>query len=356
MSRRTTKYVKAALSAMHYSGASNLLAPLTAGAGAIFMLHQVGPDVPDAFSPNRILKITPTFLEQTINQCRSAGFDLISLDEVAARLAQPDRSGRPFVAFTLDDAYRDNLVHAAPVFRRNGVPFAVYAPTDYIDGNGDLWWLALEKAIARLARVVCEINGDLVDMPCATVAEKDAAYHEIYWRLRKIDETVARTAVGDLCRQAALDLSTLCRDLVLNWDELRELAADPLATIGGHTVRHYALSKLGAKAARHEMAASVARLEAELGRPVRHFSYPFGDVCSAGPREFDVAREMGFLTAVTTIKGLVHARHRTKMTASPRVSLNGDYQDTRYTSTLLSGAPFALRDLAKSLLPARAAA
>jgi peptidoglycan/xylan/chitin deacetylase (PgdA/CDA1 family) len=355
MSRRTTKYLKAALSAMHYSGASNLLAPLTAGAGAIFMLHQVGPEAPDAFSPNRILKITPEFLEQTIHQCRAAGFDLISLDEVADRLTQPNRAERPFVAFTLDDAYRDNLIYAAPVFRRNGVPFAVYAPTDYIDGNGDLWWLALEKAIARLNRVVCEINGDIVDLPCATVAEKDAAYHGIYWRLRKIDETVARTAVGDLCRQAELDVSTLCRDLVLTWDELRELAADPLATIGGHTVRHYALSKLGAKAARHEMAASVARLEAELGRPVRHFSYPFGDVCSAGPREFDVAREMGFLTAVTTIKGLVHARHRSEMTALPRLSLNGDYQDTRYTSTLLSGVPFALRDIAKSLLPARAA-
>jgi peptidoglycan/xylan/chitin deacetylase (PgdA/CDA1 family) len=356
MSRRTTKYLKAALSAMHYSGASNLLAPLTAGTGAIFMLHQVGPEAPAAFSPNRILKITPDFLEKTIQQCRAAGFELISLDGVAARLAQPSCSDRPFVAFTLDDAYRDNLIHAAPVFSRNGVPFAVYAPTDYIDGTGDLWWLALEKAIARLTRVVCEINGEIVDMPCVTVVEKDAAYHHIYWCLRKIDESVARTAVGDLCRQAGLNLSTLCRDLVLNWDELRELAANPLATVGGHTVRHYALSKLGAKAAQYEMAASVARLEAELGRPVRHFSYPFGDVCSAGPREFDVAREMGFLTAVTTMKGLIHARHRTEMTALPRLSLNGDYQDTRYTSTLLSGVPFALRDLVKGLLPAQAAA
>jgi peptidoglycan/xylan/chitin deacetylase (PgdA/CDA1 family) len=355
MSRRSTRYVKAALSALHYSGASKLLSPLTAGVGAVLMLHQVGPDVADGFSPNRILKITPDFLDQTIRQCIDAGFDLVSLDEVAARLANPQPATHPFVAFTLDDAYRDNLVHAAPVFRRYGVPFAIYAPTDYIDGDGDLWWLALEQAIAKLDHIDVELCGELISLPSNTLAAKDAAYHDIYWRLRKIDETVARSTVAELCRLAAIDTSTLCRDLIMTWDELRELAADPLVTIGGHTQRHYALSKLGAGAARHEMVASVARLEKELGRPVRHFSYPFGDVCSAGPREFDLAREMGFLTAVTTQKGVLHAGHAASATALPRVSLNGDYQDTRFTQTLLTGLPFALRDAVKAVLPARAA-
>jgi peptidoglycan/xylan/chitin deacetylase (PgdA/CDA1 family) len=355
MSRRSTRYVKAALSALYYSGASKLLSPLTAGIGAVLMLHQVGPDVTDGFSPNRILKITPEFLEQTIRQCIAAGFDLVSLDEVARRLANPESGARPFVAFTLDDAYRDNLIHAAPVFRRYNVPFAIYAPTDYIDGKGDLWWLALEQAIGKLDHIDVEICGELISVKSDTVAAKDAAHHEIYWRLRKIDETVARSTVAELCRVAGVDTSHLCRDLVMNWDELRELAADPLVTIGGHTQRHYALSKLGAGAARHEMMASVARLEEELGRPVRHFSYPFGDVCSAGPREFDLARAMGFLTAVTTEKGVLHAGHAASTTALPRVSLNGDYQDTRFTQTLLTGLPFALRDAVKAVLPARAA-
>lgn len=355
MSRRSTRYVKAALSALHYSGVGHLLSPLTAGVGAVLMLHQVAPDAPEGFSPNRILKITPEFLDRTIRQCLEAGIDLVSLDEVAARLAHPRPDARPFVAFTLDDAYRDNLVHAAPVFRRYVVPFAIYAPTDYIDGTGDLWWLALEKAIAALNNVDCEISGDLISMPAASVAEKDAAHHDIYWRLRKIDETVARSTVAELCRVAGVETATLCRDLVMTWDELRTLAADPLVTIGGHTQRHYALSKLGANAARHEMAESVARLEAELGKPVRHFSYPFGDVCSAGPREFDIARDLGFWTAVTTRKGVLHAQHGTSLTALPRVSLNGDYQDTRYTETLLTGLPFALRDAFKSVLSTRAA-
>jgi hypothetical protein len=48
------------------------------------------------------------------------------------------------------------------------------------------------------------------------------------------------------------------------------------------------------------MAASKAMLEARLGIEVNSFAYPVGDPTSAGAREFGLARELGFATAVTT--------------------------------------------------------
>ena len=62
----------------------------------------------------------------------------------------------------------------------------------------------------------------------------------------------------------------------MSWDELRELAQDPLVTIGAHTKSHFALAKLPEADTRAEIADSVARIERELGRPCRHFSYPYG--------------------------------------------------------------------------------
>jgi hypothetical protein len=59
-------------------------------------------------------------------------------------------------------------------------------------------------------------------------------------------------------------------------------------------------------------------------------------------------------TAVTTRKGLIRRSHADRLTALPRVSLNGDYQDLRYLKVMLSGVPCALRDAAARMVNAAA--
>lgn len=338
MTGRTT-LLKAALSALHYSGADSMMAPLTRGIGAIFMLHHVRPEQPGSFEPNRILKVTPHFLEEVIRQVRASGFEIVSLDEAHFRLIEGDY-GKPFVCFTFDDGYRDNLEYAYPIFKRHNLPFAIYLPTDYSDGHGNLWWLALEKVIVKVKALSVKMDGQQRRLRCGTPAEKNAAFNTVYWWLRGIDEATARAFVRDLCKDADFDPDTLCFDLMMNWDEIRRLAADPLVTFGAHTRRHFALAKLTLADARAEIAESTRRLEREIGKECRHFSYPYGDEASAGPREFALVKELGLKTGVTTRKGLIHPRHAQELTALPRVSLNGDYQKSRYVKVLLSGAPF----------------
>ena len=137
MSQRTSRLRKVALSALHYSGADSMIAPFTRGLGAILTLRHVSPDKPGAFEPNRDYKVTPHFIVQVIQQVRAAGFEIVSLDEAHFRLVEGDY-GRPFVCFAFDDGYRDLYEHAYPIFHRYDLPFAVYIPTDYPDGDGDL--------------------------------------------------------------------------------------------------------------------------------------------------------------------------------------------------------------------------
>lgn len=350
MSRRTTKALQAALSALHYSGADRLAAPLTRGDGVIFMLHQVMPGARRGFDPNGILKVTPEFLDGVIRQVRDSGFEIISLDDVKARLHGGNSQRKPFAVFTLDDGYKDNRDFAYPVFKRHNAPFTIYVPTAYADGHGELWWLAFEEALRRLPHVDVDCDGVVRSYSLATDAEKGRAFHELYWWLRKIPEERARAVVRDLASKAGFEVSALCRELIMTWDEIRALAQDPLVTIAAHTTNHFALAKLRPEDARREIADSVTRVAQELGKPVRHFSYPYGDEGSAGEREFEIARDLGIETAVTTRKGLVRAAHADAMTALPRLSLNGDYQDARYVKVLLSGLPFALRDGVKALV------
>lgn len=343
MSRKSTRVLKAALDALHFARAGELLAPVTGGRGVIFALHRVKPEPALDFEPNRILTITPDFLETVIRHVVEAGFEVITLDDVPARLADGDE-GRPFAVFTFDDGYRDNIEHALPVFRKFGLPFTLYVPSGYPGGGGVLWWLDLEAAIRAMDSVKVEIGGQVLHLSAATPAEKDDAFHRVYWALRALPERDARRIVAELAAAAGIDTRAAAADLLMNWDELRALAADPLVTIGAHTVNHFALAKLPEDEARFEIGESIARLEAELGQTIRHFSYPYGDETSAGAREFRLAAEAGMATAVTTRKGLLHGHHAEMPTALPRVSLNGDYQDIRYLKVLLSGVPFALWD------------
>ncbi len=355
MSRKTTGLLKGALTALHVTGADRLLAPLTGGIGVIFMLHSVRPNRADGFGPNRILEITPEFLDETISLVKSRGFDVLSLDDVHARLREGDFD-RPFACFTFDDGYRDNRTYAYPIFRKHGLPFAIYVPSDFPDGKGDLWWIKLELAIAATETLSARIDGVAEHLETRTPDQKDEAFARIYWWLRSIPEGEARRFVTELCDAYGVDTTSLCRDLVMDWDELRDLARDPLVTIGAHTRRHLALAKLTLSEARLEMEESVRRLERELSRPIRHFSFPYGDETSAGDREFELARELGLDTAVTTRKGLIHERHAHATTALPRLSLNGDYQNTRYVKVMLSGAPFALWNMARRWRPSPMAA
>ena len=342
MSQTSTRILKAGLSALHYTGAARMLAPAARGLGAVFMLHHVTPEQPAGFAPNRLLQITPEFLETVIGEVGREGFDIVSLDEAHARAAGQTRAHRPFACFTFDDGYRDNRDHAYPILKRHGVPFTVYVASDFADGRGFLWWLVLEQVIACRKFISIGIEGRSAALRCVSDAEKTAAFERIYWWLRKLPEAIARTVVATLAEESGIDHLAPCRDLVMTWDEIRALAGDPLVTIGAHTVGHVALAKLSGDASRHEIASSVRRVETELGRPCRHFCYPYGDAGSAGEREFEITAQLGLATAMTTRKGFVNASHAGRLTALPRVSLNGEYQRMRYLKALLSGVPFAL--------------
>lgn len=341
MSRRTTGLLRAGLAALYHSGGHRLLAPLTQGVGAILMLHRVVPDRPEAFQPNRILQITPRFLEQAIVAVRDQGYDIVSLDEVHQRLSE-GAFDRPFVAFSFDDGYVDNYDLAYPIFTKHRAPFAIYVPSEFPDGNGELWWLTLETIIASVDRLVLKMDGRQREFRSATTSEKNRAFHTIYWWLRGIDEREARRVVRDLCRGIGFDPGEHGRTQMMNWRQLQEISRDSLVTIGAHTRHHFSLAKLGEAEARAEIEEGRRRLERELRLPCRHLSFPYGGPDAAGAREFRLARELGFKTAVTTRKGVLHAAEVAHLTALPRVSLNGDYQDERFLQVLLSGAPFAL--------------
>lgn len=355
MQEVTTSILKAALSALHYTRLDQALAPMTQGSGVIFMLHHVRPERPAAFAPNRILSVTPEFLTMVIEHVLDRDFDVVSLDEAHDRMLSGKASRRRFVTFTFDDGYRDNIEHALPICQRFGVPMTIYLASDFCDGNGLAWWLTLEKVLLETTAIAVPFSDGERVLPLTTVAEKYAALNAIYPWLRAMPDASVQCHVNRWARAAGIDPYAACKALVMDWNEARAAAKNPLITFGAHTMTHTSLAKCSEDEARWQIASSVEHVEHELGRDCRHFAYPYGDAGSAGPREFKIAQSLGIHTAVTTRKGLIAHDVRDQLTGLPRLSLNGDFQDARFLKVLLTGAPFKMMDLAKAAMPRRAA-
>jgi peptidoglycan/xylan/chitin deacetylase (PgdA/CDA1 family) len=334
--------IRAGLGALYFTGAHHLLRPILAGVGAIFMLHHVRPRRDAEFQPNHHLEITPEFLRATLSHLRSSGIDIITIDEVHRRLVERNFSRR-FACFTLDDGYRDNREFALPVMREFDAPFAVYVASDFAEGTGRLWWIALERVIARASAIEAGIGGGTTRLDTSSLAAKQVAFDRLHDWLRGLPgKHDVRREIAALCARHGVDETGISRELCMSWEELKPLAADPLVSIGAHTITHCNLARQTEGVASHEMAVSRARIENALQRPVLHLAYPYGDRIAAGVREFALARAAGFKTAVTTRPGMIFPESAAHLTALPRVSLNGNYQDTRILPVLTSGAATAM--------------
>ena len=245
--------IRGGLELLYFTGAHRWLTPLVGGVGAILTLHHVRPARPGRFQPNRLLEVTPGFFNRVIKYLRSADVDLVSLDEVRRRLVERDFSRR-FVCLTFDDGYRDTLQIAYPLLKAEGIPLAVYVATSFPDRLGELWWLALEAVIANNDRIGLSIDGRNRTFDCETVAEKRALYDELYWWLRaRPTEIELREVIRNLAACYHVDIAAFCKTLCMSWQELAKLAADPLVTIGAHTVSHPMLAKLPENSVRSEI-------------------------------------------------------------------------------------------------------
>ena len=91
-------------------------------------------------------------------------------------------------------------------------------------------------------------------------------------------------------------------NLGIGTDSLKVLDADPLCTIGAHTISHPKLDTLSPEEQRKEIMQSKQELESLLGHPVHHFSYPHG---AYNADTLTIVKQQSFRTALCAWGGTV---------------------------------------------------
>ncbi len=315
---------------------SQLGRPWFSGVGCILALHRIVPD--DHRSPlpqNRALEIRPGALRGLLEWVSRQGFDVIRLDEVRNRLAEP--RGNKFVCFTFDDGYRDNLTEALPIFRDFGHPFTVNVTTGFLDRTASTWWYFLEDALARRSSLKIEWGGEPFDWQWTTPEDRVIAFGQIAALIRTQDVLSRDELLNTIGEAVGLDPLTRTRELIMSWEELRQLAGHWHVTIGAHSIGHHVLSQLSAEDLTRELTESKTMIEARLGKRVQHFAYPFGGRDAAGPREFDAALQADYTTAVTTRCANLFKEHAWHLLSLPRLGIDGNHSPVSLLAKLEPG-------------------
>ena len=343
---------KIILNSLYYTGAQALLARWMRGSGSILMLHHVQNRAYSPFLPNDHLTIAPEFLEKVITTLKAKGYEFISMDEVAKRVAHPDRFSDkpPFIAVTLDDGYRNNLEQAVPIFNRHQVPYTIYIAPGFVEGHTPLWWEDIEAIIGSHNSIYMDTPNGTMDFDLSTLNLKLDGFDVIMDYLTTgVSQEEQRQVVKGLCEAYHWDQSAHLKNEIMTWEEINILSKDPLCTIGAHSIEHYALSKLDEDKLRFEMKQSRKLIESEIGYAPKHFAYPYGSKNEAGKREFQIAKQCGFISAVTTRHGVIYPEHKDHPMALPRIALNGYYQSMNYIHPLLSGVSTRLNNSGRKL-------
>jgi len=331
----TSRSKTLAVNLLDMSGAGFLLRPFYGGQGAILCLHRVLPDDVPTLQPGIVVRVAQ--LREALRYAVHHGWEIVSLNEVPARLARKTRGSRRFLAITLDDGYLDNMVYGLPLFEEFNAPFTIFPVTGFISRSVTCRPGVVEALLFCSDRIVLEDpSRGAMEYGGRSLEEKAASFSGIK---QLLGQPWLEHSLTSACGAAGLNIAHIMDRRYLSWEQLGVLSRNPLVTIGVHTVSHAALATLPANEAAREISASRQELETRLNIPIRHIAYPYGSPGTCGDREYRLAREMGFAAGYTTARGNLHPRHRDALWSLPRhtLSMVRHSANVRYVRLSLSG-------------------
>lgn len=256
--------------------------------GYVLMLHRVNFHKANGLKMNENMKITPNFLEDFIAKTKSK-YNFISLSEIDSYIKAKNK--KKFIAFTMDDGYKDNYEIAYPIFKKHNIPFAIFVASDYPNKKCCLWWHWLEDIINEHSQISTFSNGKFM---CSTVSEKEETFFTLRSLILKMNQDSIILELKKEFPDYNIDFEKYNEDYCINWNQIQELKKDPLVTIGGHTAHHFNLHNLSSDGAvMAEINSGIEEISKNLnGYRVEFFAYPFGSPLEIGKREIGCVKKM----------------------------------------------------------------
>ena len=290
------------------SGIFSLAGRFAAPSAVILMYHSVRDDprqLADWVGPG-ITHEASTFRRQMEIVARE--FTPVTLKEILLFLNDGVTLPRRAVAVTFDDGFADNCEVAAPILSSVGICATFYATVDLIGTSKAPWYSRLQYAFSRTRKLqwVDVFSGKVWDLQ--SPGERDAALLNTFDQGAPLVANEQERIIREI--EAMLEVAPPAnfQPIMMNWEQLRKLR-EAGHIVGSHTLTHPNLAHVhDDNDLERELSESKQRIEAEIGSPIEHFSYPHP---ALNPQWSDktiaMTAKTGYKSAVTTSIGRVLA-------------------------------------------------
>jgi len=129
----------------------------------------------------------------------------------------------------------------------------------------------------------------------------------------------------------------------MTWDQIREIAADPLVTIGSQTASHLHMADQTDARNTADIEASNARFRAELGYVPKLIAYPYGEFSKP---VIETVKRAGFVAGFGQHSGAFGASDTIQddIYRLPRFAMNENYGNVARLKTAASALPMPVQD------------
>jgi len=227
-------------------------------------------------------------------------FRIVSVKDAVRMISEKSVDTR-CCAVTFDDGYRDNFEIAAPLLTEHGVPATIFVTYDAIE-TGQFGWGAFDRTILNFPGAKMDLSGwGLGEYFLGSQAHRKQAVVALHRLLKQQSDSVKTDVVEHVV--STYGDKTVVERVMMNWEEVRQLAQDDLFTIGAHTVTHPILSRVSHGQAVHEIADCKHLLEAKIGQSIDFFAYPNGGKEDVNDDIISIVQKAKYKAAFTTISG-----------------------------------------------------
>lgn len=247
---------------------------------AIFLFHGVIKTNPFIVRNYNRKHIFEQEFYNLLTQLTEAG-TAISLDDLVNYQFNEQELPKKSFIITFDDGFENNYSVAAPILHDLNVPATFYITSSFVDLNLMSWIDQIDYALEHTAvselhlsflpnfvnvRSVDERKNflrlvrDIAKGNKEFFLEKEKYIHEIF----------------DVCKVRKAVSSDSPLDKKMNWKQVKEMDANPLFTVGGHTHTHPIMSYLDGNTLAWEIDTNLAYLRCAGIKDIVHFSYPEG--------------------------------------------------------------------------------